>query len=108
MKLKVSEMNSNQFCVYKMVIDECNSYFGGYLNQLDDTEEDNPDHQEALRALTAPEEEIRKDIEAWVRSTWEWQTIVETHFVSLEWLRERIYNRVAKECRELVRDGIRK
>lgn len=87
-----------------MVKDTCNEYFGGYENTLYDFEEGSEEYKDAVEALTAPVEYICKTIEIWVRSSREWQRIENLHFVSLEWMRERIAKRVPKMQAETRRD----
>lgn len=90
-------MNDNQLRVYELIKDACNEYFGGNENALLDNAEDSKHYQDAKKAPTAPANEICETIEAWVRSTRAWHNIDNLHFVSLEWVRERIAKRVAKE-----------
>lgn len=89
-------MNSNQLNVFMLVKETCNEYFGGFENTLDDCPKDSPEYKDAVKALTAPVEEICKTIEIWVRSSLKWERIENLHFVSLEWMRERIEKRVPK------------
>ena len=94
--VKFSELNSNQKIVYRIVIDECSNYIGGYENQLDDNQEGTEDWQEAYDALHKSHEELVDIIMRWVRGNSLWECNEHLHFVSLEWIRERIDRRLKK------------
>ena len=98
--MRTSEMYSNQLNVFNLVVENCNDYFGGYENQLMDSEEGSDTYNEAKEALTAPAEEICATIEIWVRSSTIWKKIENLHLVGLDWMRERISKRVTKYQRE--------
>jgi len=100
--VRVAELNANQHAVYKAVIDQCNNYFGGWCNTLDDSERGSDNWNDAVDALTAKPVDIAETILHDVRRfSPEWQYLENTHFVGLGWLKERVYRRVAKEMKNI-------
>lgn len=95
--VKFNELNDNQKKVYTLIQEETDNYIGGYENQLDDTEEGTEEYNEAYNVLhnTSREEKIDY-IMGEVRCSSFWRKNENLHFVTLEWVKERIRRRLIK------------
>lgn len=97
--MKFAECNENQKRVWRMVQEETNNYIGGLENTMMDYEEGDEEYQKA-KAELQNFEGIKKYIRSMVFGSREWRKIDNLHFVTTEWVEERIDRRVRKSLRE--------
>lgn len=94
--MKLSEMNGNQKQVYRMVIDACNEYVGGWENAMEDSSEGSEEWLEAKAQLEAGHDTLVSRVLCEVRNSTEWKRLEHLHFVTIEWTKERVNKRLAK------------
>lgn len=94
--MKYADMNENQKQVFRLVSDECNHYIGGWENQMMDYSEGTEEYEEAQSALSQSHEELVDTLFCIVRHTREWENMENLHFVSLDWMKERVDKRLKK------------
>ena len=94
--MKLSEMNGNQKQVYRMVIDACNEYVGGWENAMEDSSEGSDEWLEAKAQLEAGHDTLVGRVLCEVLNSTEWKCLEHLHFVTIEWTKERVNKRLAK------------